>query len=138
VAQGTFAPDTAVTLHGYYAEWIETKTRTNTREGYAYSWKHISKHYGPRVKLSAISRRSVKQFYTNMVADGVGYGAIEKAGRVLSSMLSAAVDDELLRANPALGVKVPKKLFQNEFRRRQHMIEQARCSIARCWSGSRS
>jgi integrase len=108
VEQGTFAPDTTMTLHAYYAEWIQTKTRNNTREGYAYSWKHIGKHFGPRVKLSAMSRRGIKSFYAQLVTDGVGYGAIEKAARVLSSMLTAAVDDELIRANPALGVKVPK------------------------------
>jgi hypothetical protein len=99
------------------------------------------------------------RYYIDTVAQGKEdyySGRGESPGRWLGSGATAAslngtVDDEQFLAllssetvNPRkvlaydLTFSAPKKLFHNEFRRRQHMIEQARCSIARCWSGSRS
>jgi integrase len=108
--QGTYAPDTTVTLHGYYADWIAAADwRSSTRDGYERAWRlHIAPHFGPKARLSRIGRRDVRRFYAALKEAGVGPGALEKAARVLSSLLSAAVEEELIRANPALGVRVPR------------------------------
>jgi integrase len=110
VHDGTYQASSTVTLHAYAKTWMEHhELRAGSRENYEIHLRlYILKHFGSRVKLTDISRASVRRFYLKLKDDGCGKGTVQKCRTVLSSLLSSAVDDEILRSNPAHGVKLPR------------------------------
>jgi integrase len=110
VHDGTYQASSTVTLHTYTKTWMEHhELRAGTRENYEIHLRlYILKHFGSRVKLTDINRASVRRFYLKLKDDGCGKGTVQKCRTVLSSLLSSAVDDEILRSNPAHGVKLPR------------------------------
>lgn len=110
VHQGTYQKPVQATLHAYAGTWLPRhELRKMSRDGYRRALKlHILEHFGPRVKLTDISRASIKRFYGHLKDNGAGLETVKKCRTVLSAMLSSAVEDELLRSNPCHGVKLPK------------------------------
>ena len=59
--------------------------------------------------LDAITRMEVQAWVRQLEVDGRGPSSIEKTVQMLTAVLQAAVDDGLLAANPARGVRIPKR-----------------------------
>jgi integrase len=57
--------------------------------------------------LDAITRMECQAWIAQLVADGRGAVAIGKAAQLLVSLLQAAVDEGLIPANPARGIRLP-------------------------------
>lgn len=67
-------------------------------------------HLDPRwaaVPIGAIRRHDVNAWVSQMRADGVNPGTLTHAVRLLSVSLSAAVDEQIIPANPAARIKLP-------------------------------
>jgi len=57
--------------------------------------------------LRDLTPRTLKQFFAGMAGDGVAYPSIVKTRDALSSILRAAIEDELLIKNPMEGLRLP-------------------------------
>jgi integrase len=60
------------------------------------------------VKLGTILRLDVQGWVASMQAAGTGAETVAQAARLLSSMLNAAVESNVLPSNPAAGVTLPR------------------------------
>ncbi len=70
----------------------------------------IRKHLGPSfgaLCLRDLTPRTLKQFFAGMASEGAAYPTIVKVRDALSSILRAAVEDELLVKNPMEGLRLP-------------------------------
>jgi integrase len=93
-----------------------------TLEMYDTRWKHqIKPHFGDWPMI-AITRTDVEAWSSKMIADGVTTRANQQAIVVLSAMLSAAENDQLIPANPARKANGPKSALKppDWFTRKQH------------------
>lgn len=95
-----------ITLGEWHARWISARVvedATRRRDG----------TYTPDVlrfaafPLAAITRMDVQAWVQQMVTDGRGPSAVRFAWQQLASVLEAAVDDNLIPANPARRVRLP-------------------------------
>lgn len=62
--------------------------------------------------LDAITRMECQAWVAQLVADGRGPSAVVKAAQLLTSVLQAAVDDDLIGANPMRRVRLPMVVKQ--------------------------
>ncbi|WP_183407714.1 tyrosine-type recombinase/integrase [Nocardioides marmoriginsengisoli] len=60
------------------------------------------------VPLGSITRQDVKAWASDMAAGGAGPATVQRAVHLLSASLNAAVDAEILTANPAARIQLPK------------------------------
>jgi integrase len=97
------------TLAAYFPEFIKRPSFTEaTRALYEQQWsKHIEPALGSRA-LSKITRADVKRLIGTLESRGVGKATLDSVHRLLRSVLSSAIDDEIISANPASGIDVPK------------------------------
>jgi len=99
------------TVAAYYAEIEPGRSAVNataTRKKNEVSWRlHLEPTFG-WLKLNEIRRSTVAGWVAQQVAEDVGVPSIEAAIRLLSAIFESAVSDDLLIANPAHGVKIPR------------------------------
>lgn len=89
--------------------WLKATShlKPKTREGYESLLRlYVIPEFGPW-RISAVTRASVRSWLSGLLADGLSPSRTRQARSVLSQVLEHAVDAGVLRANPALGVKVP-------------------------------
>ncbi|PZR92576.1 MAG: hypothetical protein DLM67_14785 [Candidatus Nephthysia bennettiae] len=119
-ADGTYVEPSRVTLGEYLRQWWEAGSwRGNTRRDYRVA---IERHIGPRlgrIALQALTKPQVKALYQHLLSEGKivhsGRGGEPVSGEPLSkksvqnvhiclrAALNDAVEDGLLRSNPAVG-----------------------------------
>jgi integrase len=63
--------------------------------------------FGER-KLTSITTADLKKWVASLADSGVGATTIRQSYRLLHQILQAALEDELLGRNPAIGIKLPK------------------------------
>ncbi len=90
------------------ADWWETRTvnastlRNDTYRRYnhlAPAWDHVA--------IGAITRHDVKAWAARLSRSGLGPESVRRAVHLLSASLVAAVDAEIIEANPASRIKLP-------------------------------
>jgi integrase len=81
--------------------------------------KHLDPHWSG-VPLGAIRRHDISAWAAKMRREGVSAAMVQRSVHLLSASLSAAVDAEILDANPAARLKLPKgPLAQERFLTRE-------------------
>ena len=71
--------------------------------------KHLIPFFGNR-PINEIQRKDVKELVSSKIAQGAQPGTVRNIRLCLSSILSSAIDDELINANPA--IQLGKKMRQ--------------------------
>jgi integrase len=96
-------------------QWLDSKhfDKDRTRVGYDQLLRnHVLPTFGA-TPVSKITKLAAKEWVKDRVASGVGPGTIRNAYRnVLKPVMDHAVDSGYLRANPVIGVTVPRTVKQ--------------------------
>ena len=98
-----------VTLAEFFRHHMDTSppAARSTRDLYEMQWRvHIEPHLGS-FRLNAISKADVKSFLAALRDDGVGVPTVNGVYRLLRAVLSVAVDEDRISANPASRIKLP-------------------------------
>ncbi len=114
---GEFAVDSRVKFKDYASEWVSRyhgrgkSVKAKTRDGYRRS---LERHVYPRIghiPLAKITTRTLNQFVADMatVEPALSDNTIRNALNPVRSCLATAVDEGLLRYNPARGVYLPHR-----------------------------
>lgn len=103
VVDGTYIERSRVALGQYLEEWLAAcrNIRPNTIRDYSVS---IRKHINPRignVRLQAVDRLQIRGLYRKLAESGLGEKTIHNIHICLHKALQDALDDGLLRRNPA-------------------------------------
>ncbi|GAA1261995.1 tyrosine-type recombinase/integrase [Oryzihumus leptocrescens] len=92
-----------VMLEVYAADWITHRAGLRPRTVELYRWilgRHIAPTLG-RVPLAKLDTPLIREWRSNLLAQGVSEGSVAKAYRLLRAILTTAVDeDRLIAANP--------------------------------------
>ena len=90
--------------------WLATNPgrKVSTRRGYEALLKnHVLPALGSHA-VGRITKATVRQFIAGLEAKGAGPGTIRNVVRnVLKPILDVAVDDQMIRTNPCVGVRLP-------------------------------
>jgi integrase len=115
LARGEHHVDSRTTFAMYAVDWLDTYQgrtgrgiRTPTRDSYR---RHIQRHALPffgTMRLTEIGPAVVKRYAQHVAEKGVGYNSVRLAVAPVRAMLATAVEDGLLRSNPARGVRIPR------------------------------
>jgi integrase len=115
VARGEYRALSSATFRDYALEWINTYTgRTgrglgdSTREDYGLALERHAIPFFGRVKLAAIEPRDVKRFATGLGAGGLAPASVAKTVAPVRALLATAVEDGLIRSNPAAGLRIAR------------------------------
>jgi integrase len=101
-------PGTSPRLDHWIAYWLENvEVRPKTLTNYRSMSKHIIRHAGT-VRLDSVTTTFIKQINKKVTAATSSTTALT-VYRILSSALSAAVDEGKIAKNPAKRVKPPRK-----------------------------
>lgn len=103
VVDGTYVERTRITLGDYLEEWLSAcrNLRPNTARDYSVSIrKHINPRIG-RVRLQAVDRLQIRGLYRKLAEGGLGEKTVHNVHICLHKALQDALDDGLLRRNPA-------------------------------------
>ena len=121
-ARGEFAAPSRVTVADYFAEWLPSYTgrtrrgiREQTKQHYADQMRlHVLPTLG-RVRLSAVGPRDLKRLAVKLREEGLSENSVRLAFAPLKAMLATAVEEEVIRRNPAVGVKIarPRELDEH-------------------------
>lgn len=114
------------------AEWHD-ETWVRTRKGLspssrardAWAWEKIEPKFGGR-SLASIKRSDVKALASELMdpdEDGLAKDAVRRVVGVLSLMLQAAMEDDLIRSNPAHRLKLQPPVAIREPRRKPKSFE---------------
>src|ERR1700686_1844536 len=103
VVDGTHVERSRRTLGAYLEDWLAARSdiRANTARDYNVS---IHNHIGPRlgeVPLQAVDRLRIRGLYRQLAESGLAEKTVHNAPICLRKALQDAVDDGLLRRNPA-------------------------------------
>lgn len=103
VVDGTHVERSRLTLGEYLEEWLAAcrNIRPNTARDYSVS---IHKHINPRLgnmRLQALDRLQIRGLYRKLAESGLGEKTVHNVHICLSKALHDALDDGLLRRNPA-------------------------------------
>ena len=105
-----------ITFETWHARWLKGRVvEENTRRKNA---SHLDNHVMPRwrtIPLDGIEKLEVQEWVADMQRRKVGAETIHSAVGIFGTVLEAALDHGLIRANPARGVdlpEVPKQPFR--------------------------
>lgn len=106
--------ETKETVRSYYERWIDTYAgrtsrglRDSTRDGYRQMMEtHVLPALGD-VRLSRLRQRDLRELAAALFAKGKSRNTVRLALSPLRAMLASAVEDDELRANPAIGLRLP-------------------------------
>lgn len=104
-----------MTLNQLFQAYIEVKTdlRESTRANYIAVWNNAIKDTIGEKKISKISQIDIQKFYAGLVKQGIASNTIKFYHSLIHPTLEMAVDNDIIRKNPAKnarkGVKGEKK-----------------------------
>jgi integrase len=118
---GDKRPVSKVSFVDYYINWIENYSGRTAR-GFSETTRPeyrrpIVAHALPKWeawRLAEVEPADVRELFGAMRRDGESTSAIKKLRAALSAMFATAVDDNLLRANPVSGVRIPAAAASDE------------------------
>jgi integrase len=99
-----------VTFAEWWAKWWPTTVnlRPSSRaRDESYARNHLLPHFGP-YPLAAITHTDVVEWVARLQASGLAPATVVKAAQILSKTMTAAVNAEMIRANPCAKVDLPK------------------------------
>jgi len=111
-------PTLQATLYADWARtWIETRSdlKRSTFDGYVSLLDNRIIPVFGKARLQDIRAINVEQWVADMASEGLSPSRTRQAYNVLSSSLKAAVRSDMIRSNPADGVKLPR-IKDNEMR----------------------
>lgn len=90
-------------------EWWPTRgvEATTERADGVRRRKHLDPRWGD-VPIGSVTRHDVKAWASDMAAGGAGPATVQRAVHLFSASMNAAVDAEVIGANPAARIKLPK------------------------------
>lgn len=94
-----------------YAETTLVTLAPNTQRNYRAAWKHVAPVLG-ELPVGSIRRTDIQRFVSESSASPF---SLDTAHAVLSLVLNHAIDDGLIKQNPALKVRLPK-IPKSEYR----------------------
>lgn len=99
-----------VTVGVWAEQWFagQLQLKPSTRARYESLLRVQVRPTWETVPLSSVSHADVQAWVTGMAASGLSGSTVRQAHRVLSLVLTLAVRDRRLSANPAEGVRLPK------------------------------
>jgi integrase len=113
VRRGEFRAQSQITFADYAAEWIGTyRGRTHrgvgdvTRHDYGRALELRLVPFFGRIQLAAIEPRDVRRLVSELEAEGLSPASVGKVLSPLRALLATAVEDGLIRANPASGIRI--------------------------------
>jgi integrase len=114
---GESRPTTSILLGVYFEQWIGSYagrtsrgfTETSRDEYGRVMNAHVLKKWG-LWKLADVGPADVRERLGALRRDGKSTSEIKKVRSTLSVMFATAVEDGMLRSNPAQGVRIPAKL----------------------------
>jgi len=119
------AVDPEITIEVYAKRWLDliaASVKPRTVLAYEKALRcHVLPELG-RIKVRGLSRGQIKALLTKKAASGLSRGSVNVILAVLRTMLQAAVDDEVILANPAcrlgrqLHLAQPTKARQEEIK----------------------
>lgn len=132
---GLYVEATEITVKGYLEQWLEDYVKPNVKpKTYSIYKNMVEKHIIPalgHIELAKLRKSKIKGFLAEKQKDGAR--ADKKEGRlsnrtveyiyvVLKSALKHAVEDELIRKNPAEGITPPRPEKTNiQYLERHHV-----------------
>lgn len=134
LAHGRRPAETRLTLAAWVPRWIETHGREwepRTRRDRARDMdRFILPHLGG-VRLRDLSRADIRAWRAHIAGTTATLYQAEQAKKTLSTCLGDAVDDDLLPANPAAGLKaLPRRVDRRE-PATIHEVEAVRAAMTR-------
>lgn len=95
----------AGTLDELFAIWERTKRglKDNTKSNYIYTYRRFIAPALGKKKIKDIRKSDVKQFYADLLTQGLQVNSIDSVHTVLHQVLEIGVDDDLIRLNPSSG-----------------------------------
>jgi integrase len=116
---GELEPRSKTKFGDYFPEWIETYSGLTSR-GFSETTRPeyrrpIDAYAMPAWKgkrLSDVERADVRRLFMSMRKDGKSTSVIKKLRVALSALFETAIEDELVRHNPAKGVRIPAPLTE--------------------------
>jgi integrase len=114
VARGEYRALSKVTFAEYAAEWIDTyagRTKTGIRETTRDSYRReIERRAIPffgGLRLAEVEPRDVKRYVAEVAASGVSRDTVRLALAPVRALLATALEEGLIRSNPATGIRIP-------------------------------
>jgi integrase len=98
-------PATAELFEAYAAAWLKTAAQTLKPSTHRFYSEHVTRHLLPTFTgrpMQSLRRSDCRLLVQALRAKGLRVNTVRGILRTLSTILSQAVDDELLPANPAL------------------------------------
>lgn len=111
----TLVTPSATTLTQWIEEWLISREgssrgeplKATTLDNYSNTLrKHIAPYAFGRKRLSAVARLDARRHLDALAQEGRGAPTVQATKRLLSSVLSSAVDDGLIVFNPVDGLRV--------------------------------
>lgn len=99
-----------VTFEDFVSDWKKGKLDISGKTLGTYNSQlklYLLPSFGER-KLTSITTSDIKKWVASLADAGVGPTTIRQSYRLLHQILQAALEDELLGRNPAVGIKLPK------------------------------
>jgi integrase len=141
VARGEYRALSGVTFAEYFPEWIASYAgrtsrgfREQTRQEYKRDLERHALPFFGGTRLAEIEPRDIKRFIAALIEDGLSSRSARRRLAPLRALLATAVEDGLVRSNPAAGVRIPrspadridhdhsKALNEDELRRLLHEL----------------
>jgi hypothetical protein len=92
-------------FENYSKTWLKANRRTLKASTVAFYEAHVERYLAPAFKgrpVASLRRADCRDLVTRCRAKGLKVSTVRGIARTLSTILSQAVEDELLPANPAL------------------------------------
>src|SRR5690606_19117658 len=93
-------------IHALFARWNAQSKRPRTT---VYDFAKATRRFAalhPHLPLEAIQRQHIEALRDALFAEGLSVGTVKKQIGAIAAMLQVAVEDGLLPANPARGVRI--------------------------------
>jgi integrase len=114
VARGEYRQLSRVTFADYAAEWIDTYTgrtqrgiREATRDSYRREIERRATPFFGGRRLAEVEPRDVKRYVAEVAASGVSRDTVRLALAPVRALLATALEEGLIRSNPATGIRIP-------------------------------
>lgn len=110
IESGAYKSNDKITLDEYFKEWLEQKERTvkgSTIYSYRVAYKNNIGGTLGKQKIKGLERRAILNLL-NQIADKKGIGAANFARRLLTTVLNAAVREEVISRNVMSGIPTLK------------------------------
>ncbi len=116
---GDLEPRSKTKFGDYFPEWIESYSgltsrgfSETTRPEYRRPIDNYAMPAWKNKRLSDIERGDVRRLFMTLRKDGKSTSVIKKLRVALSALFETAIEDELVRHNPAKGVRIPAPLTE--------------------------